>query len=77
MTRQQKRDVYVALARAAASLPPRGVRLTADEVRDLVAGDDAIATAAETCESECVCDILRKGGECAWCAARSGEGNGL
>ena len=53
------RDPWVAIVRAAKA--GRGVRLSADEVGQL-ADDDAIISAAESCLTECVCDIMRGGG---------------
>ena len=58
------RDPWVAIARAAKA--GRGVRLSADEVGRL-ADDDAIISAAESCLTECVCDIMRHGVTCTAC----------
>lgn len=59
-----QRDPWVAIVRAGRA--GRGVHLTADEVERLLA-DDAILSAAETCATECVCDVMRFSAQCAWC----------
>ena len=58
------RDPWVTIVRAAKA--GRGVRLSADEVGQL-ADDDAIISAAESCLTECVCDIMRGGVSCERC----------
>lgn len=65
MSETPVRDVYVAIARA--KRRGRGIHLSAYEVFRLVAQDDAIISAAESCETECVCDIMRNGVQCTWC----------
>lgn len=65
MTAGKQRDVYVALARANAA--GRGVHLSAQEVFLLVQQDDALISAAESCTTECVCDIMRGGVTCEKC----------
>ena len=50
------RDPWVAMVRA--SKAGRGVRLSAYEAAQL-ADDDAVRSAAESCVTECVCDIMR------------------
>lgn len=62
---KRRRDPWVALARAEKA--GRGIRLTAHEVHLLINADDALVSAAETCSTECVCDIMRFSAQCAYC----------
>ena len=64
------RDPWVAIVRAARD--ERGVCLSAAEARRMVRIDDAIRSAAETCGTECVCDIMRGGRACSACEAANG-----
>lgn len=59
------RDPWVALARAAKS--KRGLRLTAEEVAHMFRIDEALQAAAESCQTECVCDIMRFNAVCDFC----------
>ena len=61
------RDPWVAIVRAAKA--GRGVQLSWTEVQRMVRIDDAIRSAAETCMTECVCDIMRGGAQCQRCEA--------
>jgi hypothetical protein len=62
------RDPWVAIVRAAKA--GRGVSLSWAEVQHMARADDAIQAAAESCGTECVCDIMRGGRECPTCETR-------